>query len=60
MSRHYLDMVKWSIPPIVNYRGILVEKDGAWYKVLGESAPTAKRVDEIIDKARLSLLKSLK
>lgn len=59
MSKHELETVVWGIIPLYNYNGVLVTKTSNGYTIFGREVRTPKEVDDEIDKARLSLSKSL-
>ncbi|HRP30504.1 MAG TPA: hypothetical protein PKV73_01365 [Agriterribacter sp.] len=51
IEKHRLEMVRWGVIPIVNYRGMLVEKTKSGYKIFKRELETPQDVDKAIDDA---------
>jgi len=58
-SNHPLEEIKWSVIPIINYRGILIEKMCGGYRVFGKLCSSPESVDEAIDNATSILSESI-
>ncbi len=58
-SKHPLEEIKWSVIPIINYRGILIEKMCGGYRVFGKLCSSPESVDEAIDNATSILSESI-
>lgn len=60
MSKHPLTKIKWGIPPVTVYKGVLVQKVGKEFKVLNTVVATPKEVDKTIKEAKQHLYKSIR
>lgn len=61
MNQQYnLQKINWKIPPIINYRGCLVEKFTGGFLILGIPVTSMEQVDKIIDNSLQTISNSLK
>ena len=56
---HPLKKLNFGVIPINNYRGCLVEKIIGGYKIFGTRVTTEEEVDEVIDKAGVTIKNSI-